>query len=188
MTDPLAAVDVDKPDDHGLVKPFWQAAHERTGDLRHGPDGHANRHLYAVSDPLRGSASAVAIDAAAVRHPSMLAYAAKADRPREAQGNQPSPAAGPASIRATSSRWSTALPTSRSRPTSAPAPARAIARDKAEGRRLVLATASYRLYADAIAERLGFDDVIGTGSIIGLDERVPPRSRARIAMARRSSG
>jgi HAD superfamily hydrolase (TIGR01490 family) len=48
----------------------------------------------------------------------------------------------------------------------------AIARDKAEGRRVVLATASYRLYADAIAERLGFDDVIGTGSIIGLDERV----------------
>jgi HAD superfamily hydrolase (TIGR01490 family) len=48
----------------------------------------------------------------------------------------------------------------------------AIARDKAQGRRLVLATASYRLYADAIAKRLGFDDVIGTGSIIGLDERV----------------
>jgi HAD superfamily hydrolase (TIGR01490 family) len=48
----------------------------------------------------------------------------------------------------------------------------AIARDKAEGRRLVLATASYRLYADAIADRLGFDDVIATGSIIGLDERI----------------
>ena len=48
----------------------------------------------------------------------------------------------------------------------------AIARDKREGRRVVLATASYRLYADAIAKRLGFDDVIGTGSIIGLDERV----------------
>ena len=48
----------------------------------------------------------------------------------------------------------------------------AISRDKAEGRRVVLATASYRLYADAIADRLGFDDVIGTGSIIGLDERV----------------
>ena len=48
----------------------------------------------------------------------------------------------------------------------------AITRDKAEGRRLVLATASYRLYADAIAERLGFDDVIGTGSITGLDDRV----------------
>jgi HAD superfamily hydrolase (TIGR01490 family) len=48
----------------------------------------------------------------------------------------------------------------------------AIARDKAQGRRIILATASYRLYADAIAERLGFDDVIGTGSIIGLDERV----------------
>jgi len=48
----------------------------------------------------------------------------------------------------------------------------ALKRDKAEGRRLVLATASYRLYADAIAERLGFDDVIGTGSVIGLDDRV----------------
>ena len=48
----------------------------------------------------------------------------------------------------------------------------AIARDKLDGRRVVLATASYRLYADAIAERLGFDDVIGTGSIIGLDDRV----------------
>ena len=51
----------------------------------------------------------------------------------------------------------------------------AIARDKAEGRRLMLATASYRLYADAIAKRLGFDDVIGTGSVIGLDERVHAR-------------
>jgi len=34
--------------------------------------------------------------------------------------------------------------------------------DKAAGRRLVLATASYRLYAAAIAQRLGFDDVIAT--------------------------
>jgi HAD superfamily hydrolase (TIGR01490 family) len=56
-----------------------------------------------------------------------------------------------------------------------PGARKAIARDKAEGRRLLLATASYRLYADAIAERLGFDDVIGTGSIIGLDERVHAR-------------
>jgi HAD superfamily hydrolase (TIGR01490 family) len=48
----------------------------------------------------------------------------------------------------------------------------AIARDKGEGRRLILATASYRLYADAIGSRLGFDDVIGTGSVIGLDDRV----------------
>ena len=53
-----------------------------------------------------------------------------------------------------------------------PGALKAIARDKAEGRRLVLATASYRLYADAIALRLGFDDVIGTGSVIGLDEQV----------------
>ena len=51
----------------------------------------------------------------------------------------------------------------------------AIARDKAEGRRLVLATASYRLYAEAIAKRLGFDDVIATGSVIGLDDRVHAR-------------
>jgi len=53
-----------------------------------------------------------------------------------------------------------------------PGARKAIARDKQEGRRVVLATASYRLYADAIAERLGFDDVIGTGSVIGLDDRV----------------
>jgi len=53
-----------------------------------------------------------------------------------------------------------------------PGALKAIARDKAEGRRLVLATASYRLYADALADRLGFDDVIATGSVIGLDERV----------------
>ena len=32
----------------------------------------------------------------------------------------------------------------------------------ADGRKLVLATASYRLYAAAIAHRLGFDDVIAT--------------------------
>ena len=55
------------------------------------------------------------------------------------------------------------------RPGRAARPSRATRR---EGRRLVLATASYRLYAEAIAERLGFDDVIGTGSVIGLDERV----------------
>ena len=48
----------------------------------------------------------------------------------------------------------------------------AIARDKAEGRRVIMATASYRLYASAIADALGFDDCIGTGSIIGLDSRV----------------
>jgi len=40
-----------------------------------------------------------------------------------------------------------------------------IAEDRAAGRRLVLATASYRLYAAAIAERLGFDDVIATDTL-----------------------
>ena len=49
-----------------------------------------------------------------------------------------------------------------------------IAEDKAAGRRLVLATASYRLYAAAIAERLGFDDVIATETL--------PDSRGRIVM------
>lgn len=53
-----------------------------------------------------------------------------------------------------------------------PGARRQIATDKAAGRRLVIATASYRLYAEAIAERLGFDDVIATNSIIGLDSRV----------------
>jgi HAD superfamily hydrolase (TIGR01490 family) len=56
-----------------------------------------------------------------------------------------------------------------------PGASTAIARDKSEGRRVVLATASYRLYADAIAQRLGFDEVIGTGSVIGLDDRVHAR-------------
>jgi HAD superfamily hydrolase (TIGR01490 family) len=56
-----------------------------------------------------------------------------------------------------------------------PGARQAIGRDKAEGRRLVLATASYRLYADAIAARLGFDDVIATGSVIGLDDGVLAR-------------
>jgi HAD superfamily hydrolase (TIGR01490 family) len=46
-----------------------------------------------------------------------------------------------------------------------------IAADKAAGRRLVLATASYRLYAASIARRLGFDDVIAT------DTRVDARGR-----------
>jgi HAD superfamily hydrolase (TIGR01490 family) len=48
----------------------------------------------------------------------------------------------------------------------------AIANDKSEGRRVVMATASYRFYSREIAERLGFDDCIGTNSILGLDERV----------------
>ncbi|HWW65623.1 MAG TPA: HAD-IB family hydrolase [Sphingomonadaceae bacterium] len=47
-----------------------------------------------------------------------------------------------------------------------------IAADKAAGRRLVLATASYRLYSAAIAERLGFNDVIATSSLVGLDGRI----------------
>jgi len=51
-----------------------------------------------------------------------------------------------------------------------PGALRQIAEDKAAGRRLVLATASYRFYVEAIAAKLGFDDVIATGSITGLDD------------------
>lgn len=53
-----------------------------------------------------------------------------------------------------------------------PGALRQIAEDRAAGRRLVMATASYRLYVEAIAARLGFDDVIATDTIIGLDARV----------------
>lgn len=53
-----------------------------------------------------------------------------------------------------------------------PGALKAIARDRAEGRRVVMATASYRLYAQGIADALGFDDCIGTNAVIGLDEQV----------------
>ena len=56
-----------------------------------------------------------------------------------------------------------------------PGALQAIERDRGQGRRMVLATASYRLYANEIASRLGFDDVIATGSVIGLDDRVHAR-------------
>lgn len=50
-----------------------------------------------------------------------------------------------------------------------------LAEDKAAGRRLVLATASSRLWVDAIAAKLGMDDVIATNSIKGLDDYVSAR-------------
>lgn len=50
-----------------------------------------------------------------------------------------------------------------------------IVADRAAGRRLVMATASYRLYAAAIAERLGFDDVIATETELDTDGRVIAR-------------
>jgi HAD superfamily hydrolase (TIGR01490 family) len=56
-----------------------------------------------------------------------------------------------------------------------PGALKAIAADRAAGRRLILATASYRLYVEAIAERLGFDEVIATNSMKGLDDRIRPR-------------
>jgi HAD superfamily hydrolase (TIGR01490 family) len=55
----------------------------------------------------------------------------------------------------------------------------AIAADKEAGRRLVLATASYRLYAAAIARRLGFDDVIATDTGVDHKGRVTARIDGR---------
>jgi HAD superfamily phosphoserine phosphatase-like hydrolase len=50
-----------------------------------------------------------------------------------------------------------------------------IAADKAAGYRLILATASYRLYAEAVARRMGFDDCIATNTLVGLDTRIMAR-------------
>lgn len=50
-----------------------------------------------------------------------------------------------------------------------------IANDRADGYSLILATASYRLYATEIAKRLGFDHVIATDTIIGPDTRILAR-------------
>lgn len=47
--------------------------------------------------------------------------------------------------------------------------------DRAAGRRLVMATASYRLYAGAIAQRLGFKDVIATETGLDAQGRIVAR-------------
>jgi HAD superfamily phosphoserine phosphatase-like hydrolase len=47
--------------------------------------------------------------------------------------------------------------------------------DRTAGRRLVLATASYRIYAAAIAERLGFRDVIATETGLDAEGRIVAR-------------
>jgi HAD superfamily hydrolase (TIGR01490 family) len=51
----------------------------------------------------------------------------------------------------------------------------AIEADRKAGRRLVLATASYELYAGAIARALGFDDVIATRTLTDARGRVVAR-------------
>ncbi|MDT9599277.1 HAD family hydrolase [Sphingosinicella rhizophila] len=56
-----------------------------------------------------------------------------------------------------------------------PGARRSIANDRAAGRRLVMATASYRIYAAAIAERLGFKDVIATETRIDAEGRILAR-------------
>jgi len=54
-----------------------------------------------------------------------------------------------------------------------------LAEDRAAGRRLVLATASYRLYAAAIARRLGFDDVVATDTLPDRRGRIVARIDGR---------
>ena len=97
----------------------------------------------------------------------------EADRPGEAEGDQPPSAARrkihPRDLKPLVESFADKQIATNIRPGARRGDR---ARQGAKGGALVMATASYRLYADAIAERLGFDDVIGTGSIIGLDERV----------------
>jgi HAD superfamily phosphoserine phosphatase-like hydrolase len=47
-----------------------------------------------------------------------------------------------------------------------------IAADHAAGYRLIMATASYKLYAEAIAHKLGFDATVATNTLAGLDTRI----------------
>lgn len=47
--------------------------------------------------------------------------------------------------------------------------------DRKDGRRLILATASYELYVRAIAQRLGFDDVLATQLTVDPQGRVLPK-------------
>lgn len=56
-----------------------------------------------------------------------------------------------------------------------PGALRSIEADLAADRRLVMATASYRLYAGAIAERLGFKDVIATETTLDEKGRIVAR-------------
>lgn len=51
----------------------------------------------------------------------------------------------------------------------------AIEQDRADGRRLVIASASYAFYVVPLARRLGFDDVIATGSMRGDDGHILAR-------------
>lgn len=49
---------------------------------------------------------------------------------------------------------------------------RSLAENRAAGRRLVLATASSRIWVEPIAEKLKMDDIVATGAIKGLDDYV----------------
>ncbi len=62
-----------------------------------------------------------------------------------------------------------------------------IAADRAEGYRPVLATASYGFYARAIAARLGFDQVVATGSQSDGQRQCPFAYRRRELLRRRKA-
>ena len=173
MSNPIAAIDVDKPLDHALVEDHHRRP--RMTDLAiYDMDRTVTRHATYTPFLLhcavrRAPWRLLLLPLVAL---SMLAYAARLiDRAKLKDINHRlllGRTIHPRDLQPLVDSFAD----NQLRKNIRPGARAAIARDKAEGRRLVLATASYRLYADAIAERLGFDDVIGTGSIIGLDERV----------------
>ena len=72
---------------------YSPVAHERSRDLRHGPDGDQARDLHAVPAALRDSPRAVAAAVPARRGAVDARLCGAADRPRPAQGDQSPPPA-----------------------------------------------------------------------------------------------
>ena len=138
MANPLAAVDVDKQTTTAWSNPFRRAGHERSRDLRPSTGTVTAVATYTVPDPLRHAPRAVAAAALPVTAASILPCG-QGDQPRQAQGNQHWLAAR----RVDPPQRPQALVDSSPTPTVARniRPAReTIARDKEQGRRLVLAT------------------------------------------------
>ena len=157
--------------------------------LRHGPDDHPAGDLHALPDPRRARGwrrggwrccRSVLL--------AMLAYGLKLiDRGRLKEINYIlliGRGVAPERLEPVVESFADAPAR---RPTSCPAPARAIAADRAAGRRLVMATASYRLYAAAIARRLGFDDVIATDTGLDARGRILARIDGRQLLRRRQA-
>ena len=112
---------------------------------------------------------------AAFRHAVAARLCAAADRPGEAQGGQPSPPARQQGAYECAQAADRKLRRPAGRDEYPAGCTQSDCADKAEGRRLVLATAHTGSTPMQSPSGSGFDDVIGTGSIIGLDERVHAR-------------